>query len=324
MGKYSAEALSLAGDKYMGRKYSEMDCQAFVENSMRDVGLMMDLKGSNAWYREVMKNGWVGSPEECKKVFGSIPKGALLFIHAFDKGEEQRGYHDGLGNAKHIGINTDRSGDDMVQRARDAGANSPEKWNYGDGAIHSSSVREHVTTSKFAGKSINGGWNKVGLYSKFTYGEAIDRQLAEITGENASTGNKNETQEVTGMYEAILEGGKINSPINIRKMADGGLQDKLNQGTRVTVLAESGDWCKISYQKGNRTVTGFVKGEFVNVADDAPSNPDNSDAPAAISETEWDSKTVSITLNLTETAAAAMLPVLDKLVREIVNKVGRG
>lgn len=324
MTKISAEQLSLEGDKYLGRLYSEMDCQTLVENAMRDAGLKMDLSGSNRWFREVMKNGWVGSPEECKKLFGCIPKGALLFVHVFDKGEEARGYHDGLGNAKHIGLFTDRTGEDMVRRAREAGAKDPEKWNYGDGAINSSYSRGHVATSKFAGKSISGGWNKVGLYKKFTYGEVIDRLLAEITGEKESSGNKNETQEVTGMYEAILEGGKTSSPINIRKAAEGGLQDKLNQGTRVTVLAESGDWCKISYQKGGRTVTGFVKGEFINVADDAPGNPDNSDTPGAIDETEWDSKTVSITLNMTETAAAAMLPVLDKLVREIVNKVGRG
>ena len=49
--KYSAEDFSYAGDKYIGRLYSEMDCQKFVENMMRDVGLNMDLGGSNAWYR---------------------------------------------------------------------------------------------------------------------------------------------------------------------------------------------------------------------------------------------------------------------------------
>ena len=61
--KYSAVEFSLAGDKYLGRSYEEMDCQAFVERCMRDVGLKMDLGGSNSWYREVMKNGWVGTPE---------------------------------------------------------------------------------------------------------------------------------------------------------------------------------------------------------------------------------------------------------------------
>ena len=42
MNKISAEALSKAGDKYLGRKYTEMDCQKFAETCMADVGLVMD------------------------------------------------------------------------------------------------------------------------------------------------------------------------------------------------------------------------------------------------------------------------------------------
>ena len=122
MAKVSAEQFSREGDKYLGRSYSEMDCQEFYERCAEDAGLRMDLKGSNAWYREIRKNGWVGSPEECKKVFGSVPTGATLFIHAYDGGEEKRGYHDGLGNASHIGIVTHRN----------------------KGAIHSSASRECV------------------------------------------------------------------------------------------------------------------------------------------------------------------------------------
>jgi hypothetical protein len=60
-----------------------------------------DLKGSNAWYRAM---DWTGTPEECMKTFGQIPIGATLFIWANDGGEEARGYHDGKGNASHIGV----------------------------------------------------------------------------------------------------------------------------------------------------------------------------------------------------------------------------
>lgn len=63
----SAKEFSLQGDKYLGRPYSEMDCQAFVEQMMSDVGIKTDLKGSNAWFRKVT---WVGTPEECKTKFG--------------------------------------------------------------------------------------------------------------------------------------------------------------------------------------------------------------------------------------------------------------
>ena len=159
MIKIDAVSLSFAGDKYIGRSYKIMDCQAFIEQCMADCGLRMDLAGSNAWYREVKKNGWVGSPEECIKIFGSIPKGALLFIHAFDGGEEKRGYHDGLGNASHVGIVTHRN----------------------DGAIHSSSSRGCVATSVFKDKTIrNGGWNMVGLWNRIDYGKSINWILEHI------------------------------------------------------------------------------------------------------------------------------------------------
>ena len=91
--KIDAVSFSWAGDKYLGRSYDDIDCQTFVERCMSDCGLKMDLAGSNAWYREVKKHGWVGTPEECKRVFGEIPKRALLFIHAFDGGEEKRQPH---------------------------------------------------------------------------------------------------------------------------------------------------------------------------------------------------------------------------------------
>ncbi len=325
MSKYSAEELSLAGDQFLGQKYSDMDCQTFVENAMRQVGLNMDLKGSNAWLREVEQNGWVGSPEECKKVFGSVPKGALLFIHAFDGGEEKRGYHDGKGNASHIGLKTGRSGADMVRRATEAGAANAKDYNFGDGAIHSSSTRQHVATSKFADKTISGGWNKVGLYNKFTYGEKIDRILSKFSGGGTAEddqGTEEKTKEDDQMYTAILQGGNLDKPINIREKPDGALKDTLPQGSEVTVTAEKGDWCKIQYANGKRS--GYVKGSFVNVADD-------SDEPIAddsdLSPEEWDdsgSEKVSITITLTTAQATYALPVLEKLVKAIVDKVGRG
>lgn len=62
----------------------------------------------------------------------------------------------------------------MVRIAEDAGNSNAAKWDYGDGAIHSSASREHVCTSKFAGKSINGGWNRIGLWDVLSYGDDID------------------------------------------------------------------------------------------------------------------------------------------------------
>ena len=134
----TAKQLAKSGCPYLGQLYSNMDCQGFVEKALSDIGIKLDLKGSNAWFRKMT---WTGSPEECKKKFGCIPDGAFLFIHAFDGGEEKRGYHDGLGNASHIGICTNMTGQEMIDIAVENGNTKAVNYNFGDGAIHSSSSR---------------------------------------------------------------------------------------------------------------------------------------------------------------------------------------
>ena len=53
MKRYSAEEFSRAGDQFLGKPYAEMDCQEFVERCLRSAGCVLDLKGSNAWFRRV-------------------------------------------------------------------------------------------------------------------------------------------------------------------------------------------------------------------------------------------------------------------------------
>ena len=139
--------LGTVGFEKLGTPYKQMDCQAFVEWCLSRCGLKKDLPGSNAWYREVMKNGAVLSPEECVKQLGKVPAGAFLFILNQDGKEPAKYRKDGLGNASHIGIATGR----------------------GEGAIHSSSSRGCVAESRFRGKTINGGWNRVGLWNRVSY-----------------------------------------------------------------------------------------------------------------------------------------------------------
>ena len=104
--------------KYLGRSYEEMDCQAFVEKCMADVGYRRDLGGSNSWYRECMKQGWVGTPEECMKQFGSVPKGALLFIlEPVGLKTPAKFRDDGVGDVTHMGIVTGRN-DEALYRKR--------------------------------------------------------------------------------------------------------------------------------------------------------------------------------------------------------------
>ena len=50
-----SDRLARVGCPYLGRLYSEMDCQAFVERCLKDVGIDKNLAGSNAWYLEIWR-----------------------------------------------------------------------------------------------------------------------------------------------------------------------------------------------------------------------------------------------------------------------------
>ena len=228
MKKYSAEEFSRAGDQFLGRSYSEMDCQEFVERCLECIGCRLDLKGSNAWFRKVQQEGWTGSPEECVRKYGSVPKGAFLFIHAFDGGEERRGYHDGKGNASHIGIKTGR----------------------GKGAIHSSASRDCVAKSEFHDKTIrNGGWNMVGLWNRMEYG--INEQL--------TMNNEQLTKE--GTKVTVTVSSPNGGPVNLRKAAKrtAPLVDRIVPGTDAELLESTGEWSKIRVNGK----TGWMMTEFL-------------------------------------------------------------
>lgn len=104
--EYAAQAKSSAYNKL---KYSQVDCQAFCELVLSDIGVRQEngraynWKGSNDMARHAVS--WIGTKEECIKQFGSIPLGAWAFIWENKTGNEKaRGYNDGLGNYSHIGI----------------------------------------------------------------------------------------------------------------------------------------------------------------------------------------------------------------------------
>lgn len=93
---------------YIGIPYSKLDCQGFVEQVLRDLsvrkpdGTVYNWRGSNSMWRNYIS--WKGTIEECKKQFGKIPLGAFMFLLKNDGGEIDKGYHDGLGNASHVGL----------------------------------------------------------------------------------------------------------------------------------------------------------------------------------------------------------------------------
>ena len=226
-----------AGFRYLGTPYSQMDCQAFVEKCLADCGLRKDLAGSNAWYREVMKNGAVMTPEECVRALGCVPKGAFLFILAQDGKEPDKYKKDGLGNASHIGICT-------IPR--------------GEGAIHSSASRGCVAESKFKQKSINGGWNRVGLWDQVAY---------DYGGGGAPAPEPEPAPEKrTAIVGNVPAGNRQDVNFRTRPDTNADLIDRIKCGEKVEVISEDGSWAKVRWHG----MTGYMMAKFLIYDEDQP------------------------------------------------------
>lgn len=226
----SAKDFSMAGDQFIGRSYDEIDCQKLVEKMLAEVGIKKDLAGSNAWYRWCLQHGWVGSPEECRQRYGEVPVGAFLFILEFDGGEIKRGYTDGLGNASHIGVYIGRF----------------------DGAIHASASRGKVAYSKFAGKTINGGWNRVAIpWDLLDYGPKY----------GGGSAGQEETPMEHKQATVVLPSGAEGNTVNLRKSAsrNAELVIRVPVGSQVTITEDLGDWCAVKYLR----TSGYMMSNYL-------------------------------------------------------------
>ena len=218
--------LGEVGFQKLGTPYSEMDCQAFVEWCLRQCGCNKDLAGSNAWYREVAKNGVVMTPEECVSSLGEVPIGAFLFIVSQDGKEPDKYKPDGMGNASHIGLCT---------------------GNKGKGAIHSSASRGCVAESEFHGKTIkNGGWNMVGLWNQVEYDYSGGDTPEPTPGLTAIVGN--------------VPAGK-RQDVNLRKRPStlSMLIDRVPCGDTVEVASFEDDWSLVKW----KDKTGYMMSKFL-------------------------------------------------------------
>ena len=303
--KYSAEEFSRAGDQFLGRSYEEMDCQALVERMMAAVGYKRDLGGSNSWYRECIKNGWTGTPEECLREFGSVPKGALLFIREDVSASTPGKFRsDGIGDITHMGVKTGR----------------------GDGAIHSSHSRGCVCTSKFRDRTIpNGGWNRVGLLNVFSYGKTVDWVL-EHGGWNEGTascssspGTKEPSPTLQAAKEAIVLKGtvtaKSGSTVKLRQKpgTDCTIYWNIPVGTEMEIVDQRENWSKCICSG----LTGWMKNEFIRTGGEEglPVVPEPSVSEDPVSDPEQEQ---ALTL------LADVYQTLQGLCERILSIVGRG
>ena len=205
-----------------------MDCQGLVEYCLRQLGVRKNWRGSNAMWRDMV---WRGTPEDCRKAFGRIPKGAFLYIVAFDGGEKARGYADDLGNAGHVGVYTGT----------------------GLGAVHASSSRGMTAESRFSGKTIpNGGWNRVGLCGLLDYGLSLAGKTEGSVGKMAMT-----------VWSE--NGGRVR--LRARPSLSAACVDRLEPGTEVEVLEDGEEWAKIA--SGGKT--GYMKRMYLRETGDSES-----------------------------------------------------
>ncbi|NLI22296.1 MAG: peptidoglycan-binding protein [Clostridiales bacterium] len=205
-----------------GMTLQGMDCQGLVEYCLIEAGVpkkKCGLAGSNAHWRACV---WRGTPEECKKAFGSVPAGAALFIWANDDGEPSKYKGDGMGNASHIGL-----------------------W-LGNTSIAASASRGRVIESNFKGKTINGGWNMIGLLPWVDYGLSDAKKAllttAETTAEETTEAETAEDQS-TGTTVADTSGF-----YTIKKGCKGGAVERLQ-----TWLVELGYTLEVDHEFGPAT-----------------------------------------------------------------------
>lgn len=298
-----AKKLGPAGCRYLGQPYSEMDCQKFWERVLNDCGIKMDLGGSNSWYRYMMKNGWCGTPAECVKTFGGIPVGATLYIRKdVSESTPAQFRDDGIGDITHMGIFTGMTGEEMVQIALDAGVSHADKYNYGDGAINSSSSRGGVCTSKFAGKSISGGWNRIGLW------------LDSIVYDGTTPPEPGQEPKEPDTAIVVAESG---GTVKLRQKpsTDCSMYWDIPVGTEVEVVDKRDDWSKVI----TGGLTGWMMSQFLQFEDPIVPDPGQDDDDDPDDDT---GETITITLSYADCANA--YPLLRALCDMIEAKIGRG
>ena len=308
--------LSRAGCKYIGTPYSQIDCQKLWEKMIADCGYAMDLGGSNSWFREMMQDGWTGTPEECIVRFGEIPVGATLYIwEEVDEGTPEKFRHDGIGDLTHMGVYTGMDGNEMCRIAAESGVSDPYQYNFGNGAIHSSSSKKHVCTSNFAGKTIrNGGWNRIGLWKKVFYNERINAMLngGSVPDGGGEPDSGGETEPMTATVQAP-NGGTVF--LRTKPNQNAKWTERVPSGDFVDVLNWGDDWSQVSWhgKKGYMMSQFLIRGE-VTPGEDDPVDPIDPDEPTG------EYVTIQIPIRQAETVRVA----LEEIVRQLEKVTGKG
>ena len=145
--KPSGEQVVAQALQFIGRKYSEMDCQAMVEAAVRACGGKMSYTGSNAMARAV--EHLVPLSQAQKE---GLRVGAALFIHEDGDSYPQKYHADGLGNFSHVGL---YAGENALE---DVDKNGKKRV---CNVVHSS-----ASMGRVAGSTLRNGWTHVGYFRR--------------------------------------------------------------------------------------------------------------------------------------------------------------
>ena len=144
--------------------------------------------------------------------------------------------------------------------------------------VHSSlNVRSGASTSSSVIGSLSNG-SKVtivgesGSWYKINYGNTtgyVSKEYVQTSGESGSGSSSQET--TSGKSGQVVN---VHSSLNVRSGAStsSSIIGSLSNGSKVTIVGESGSWYKISY--GN--TTGYVSKEYISLGSNAPNIGNNS------------------------------------------------
>ena len=218
----AACAVALAsGDTIL---YVELDCHAFVEKCVNDIGGRMSFAGSNDMARNAVS--WLGTLAEARRQ-GKLVVGAGLFIRADDGGEPAKYQADGLGNFSHVGLYVGENALTDVDQNGESRACD---------AVHSSQSMGRV-----AGSTLANGWTHVGLFRAVNYGATASDGGAQATvfSDNREPVRVRPTPSTQKPWIALR-------PV----------------GTKVTVCGWTGDWARVSCDAlGGKT--GYMQRRFL-------------------------------------------------------------
>lgn len=222
----------------VGYTYDEMDCQAFVEYSVKQAGGEMNYRGSNDMARHAV---WLGTLENAKAA-GKLVPGAGMLIHEDTEANLPAKYRgDGLGDFSHVGLYVGENA--LTDTNKNGKSRSCD-------VVHSSSTMRRV-----AGSTLKNGWTHVMWFAEIDYG--VDVQPGVDIGAEISQGTDTGADSVADGLTAGTPAASAKryatvvspdgNPVKLRKTASQKEPTywKVNPGARVLVERERDGWALI-------------------------------------------------------------------------------